>query len=188
MHNLLQEYIPHAPNIGLYVAPHIPARLLENATADYAPEVDPDQVTALYDATLMGSAKDGALFLDDRCVVQNHDLEAAQLIRYDDLVGVEVKRRFFGFGGAKVSVDVDQGRATVTHTIDFSAHKRAAQYVARALQEAMLGTGRREVAASESGAIGEVTDIAAVRSALQELVDEGRLTSDDFDRLMDQLA
>lgn len=187
MHDVLQEYIPHAPNIGLHVAPNIPARLVENAISDYAPEIDREEVIALYDATLMGSAKDGALFLDDRCVVQNHDLEAAQLIRYDDIVGVEVERRFFGFGGARVSVDVNQGRATVTHTIDFSGQKRAAPYVARALQEVMLSTGRREVGSVPFEGSREGTDVDAVRAALQRLVDDGRLVAEDFERLMDRL-
>jgi hypothetical protein len=187
MRAVLQEYIPHAPNIGLHVAPHIPSRLLENACADYAPEVQAAQVIVLYDATLLGSAKDGALFLDDRCVVQNHDLESTQLIRYEDIVGVEERSKWFGLGGAEVSIDVNQGRATVTHSIDFSGNKEAAPYVVRALQEAMLRAGRREEGRDDANGGPPETDVSAVRAALQQLFEEGRLTREDFERLVKQL-
>lgn len=187
MRDVLQEYIPHAPNLGLHVAPNIPATLLENACSDYAPEVEAEEVVVLFDATLLGSAKDGALFLEDRCIVQNHDLESAQLIRYEDIVGVEEHRRWFGLGGAQVSIDVNRGRATVSHTIDFSAHKQAAPYAVRALEETMIRSGRRDVVEPEAEDPSPETDVRAVRVALEDLVDEGHLASKDFEWIIDWL-
>jgi len=105
---------------------------------DYAHTVQRHEVIALYDATLFGSAKDGAVFMADRIVFQNTDLQPAQEMRYNDIVNVTSKRRFLG--GSKVVVDLNAGHATVTHTIDFSGKGDAAQYVARFLHEAMLST------------------------------------------------
>ena len=66
MNDLVRDLIPHAPQMGLYVGPDIPADKRRNALQDYADEMTPDEVLALYDATLMGNAKDGALFASDR--------------------------------------------------------------------------------------------------------------------------
>ena len=68
MDALLRDYLPTAPDLGLYVAPDLPAAKLRAALADYAPEVDAADVIALYDATRLGSAKDGAAFLADDAV------------------------------------------------------------------------------------------------------------------------
>lgn len=133
MRNLIEEYIPHAPRLGLYRHPDIPDEKLSNALKDYAHAVARDEVLALYDATLFGSAKDGAVLTEDRIVFQNTDLQPAQEMRYDDIVRVVSKKRFLG--GYKVIVDHNQGHATVTHTIDFSGKGEAAQYVARFLHE-----------------------------------------------------
>ncbi|MEM6647720.1 MAG: hypothetical protein AAF730_15855, partial [Bacteroidota bacterium] len=65
MQNLIRELIPHAPQMRLYVAPQIPENKLQNALGDYAPSLAADTVLALFDATLMGSAKDGILFTED---------------------------------------------------------------------------------------------------------------------------
>ncbi len=136
MRDLIEEYIPHAPRIGLYRRPEIPSDKLTNALKDYAHTVGSDEVLALYDATLFGSAKDGAVFTADRIVFQNTDLQPGQEMRYDDIVNVASKKRFLG--GSKVVVDLNAGHATVTHTIDFSGKGAAAQFVARFLHEAML--------------------------------------------------
>ena len=136
MRDLIEQYIPHAPPIGLYRHPDIPGDKLENALGDYAHTVRSNEVVALYDATIFGSAKDGAVMTTDRIVFQNTDLQPAQEMNYDDIVNVASKKRFFG--GSKVVVDLNAGHATVTHTIDFSGKGDAAQYVARFLHEAML--------------------------------------------------
>lgn len=136
MRDLIEEYIPHAPRIGLYRHPEIPSDKLTNALEDYAHTVSSEEVLALYDATLFGSAKDGAVLTVDRIVFQNTDLQPAQEMRYDDIVNVASKKRFLG--GSKVVVDLNAGHATVTHTIDFSGKGEAAQYVARFLHEVML--------------------------------------------------
>ncbi len=136
MKELIERYIPNAPGLGLYVRPNIPDDKLRNALSDYAPAVRPAEVVALYDATLFGSAKDGAVFTEDRIVFQNTDLHPGQEMRYDDIVGVSSKKRLLG--GMKVLVDHNPGQATVTHTIDFSGKGEAAAYVVRFLQEVMM--------------------------------------------------
>lgn len=189
---LAYELLPHSPAIGLYVAPDIPERLLDNALGDYAKAVAGDEALALYDATLTGNAKDGAVFTADRFVYQNSDLSPAQEIRYDDIVGVKSKRKLLM--GKKVHVDVNRGRATVTSVVDFSGKPDAADHVARFLYEAMMysievGAGETDVAqaarwqAAPEPGLGE-TDVAAVREALEGLVTRGRLSPRDRDAML----
>jgi hypothetical protein len=189
MEALLREYLPHAPNVGLYLAPEIPAEKLRAALSDYGAGVRPGEVLALYDATRLGSGKDGALFLADRFVFQNHDLQPAQTIRYDDVVRVEAKRLLLG--GRKVEVDVNRGRATVTEALDFSGQPGAAEFVERFLREAMLAStaperapalGDRRGGRTEAG-----SDVEAVARALDRLKAQGALASSDHLRLLDLL-
>jgi hypothetical protein len=183
MESLIREFLPTAPDLGLFVAPDIPARKLEAALADYAPEVRAADVLALYDATRLGSAKDGALFLADRFVYQNNDLQQPRAVRYEDIVGVRSKRKLLG--GRVVEVDLNRGRATFTETLDFSGQPDAAAFVERFLHEAMLRSARLEQDAPPPDA---GTDRAAVRAALDGLVRSGSLTTADRDRMLDALA
>lgn len=185
MTDLIREYLPHAPDMGLFVAPEIPDRKLIAALGDYATGVEPDDVLALYDATRLGSAKDGAVFLADRVVFQNNDLQTPRPIRYEDIVGVRAKRKLLG--GRSVDVDLNRGRATVTETIDFSGQPAAAEYVERFLSEAMLRSVRRHTDAP-LGAPSGGTDHRAVVDALDQLVKLGRLSVDDRQRMLDALA
>lgn len=180
MDALLREYLPTAPDLGLYVAPDIPSAKLRAAIADYAPDVAPGEVVALYDATRLGSAKDGALFLADRLVFQNNDLQPARTIRYEDIVGVRSKRKLLG--GREIQIDLNRARATVTETLDFSGQPGAAEYVERFLQQA-LAQGARTPSAPPRG----TTDRAAVEAALDRLVAAGRLADADRQRLLDAL-
>ena len=182
LERLLREYLPTAPDLGLYVRPDIPEGKLRAAIADYAPDVDPGGVVALYDATRLGSAKDGALFLADRVVFQNNDLQAARVVRYEDVVGVRSKRKLLG--GREVEIDLNRGRATVTETLDFSGQPGAAEYVERALQQ-ILAQGVRPAppAAPVNG-----TDRRAVAEALDRLVALGRLSAEDRERMLDALG
>jgi hypothetical protein len=185
MNDLVRDLIPHAPQMGLYVGPDIPADKRRNALQDYADEMTPDEVLALYDATLMGNAKDGALFASDRFVFQNSDLESAQTVRYRDLVGVTVKRRLLG--GRKIRLDVNRGRATFQLTMDFSGSTEAAEYVARFLDEAMHQSAAADMASpGPAGATqgDEETDVDAVRAALNDLRDRGQLAEADYRRLL----
>jgi hypothetical protein len=179
MKNLIQDRLPHAPHIGLFVAPHIPETRLQNALSDYGHHVTAAEVLALYDATLSGNAKDGAIFARDRFVFQNTDLEAPQTIRYRDLVGVEANARWMGLGGKKIDLTVNRGRATFDLTMDFSGQPAAAEHVAVFLETAMLHD------LSESTETG--TDIPAVRDALQRLHKEGKLSEADLERLLNVL-
>jgi len=187
MRALIERYIPHAPGLGLYVRPNIPADKLHNALSDYARGVRSDEVVALYDATLLGSAKDGAVFTEDRIVFQNTDLHPAQEMRYDDIVGVSSKKRLLG--GMKVLVDHNPGQATVTHTIDFSGKGEAAAYVARFLHEAMMaesGAGIEEPE-SEEPSHESATDRVSVEAALAGLIATGRLSRSDYDKMIGAL-
>ncbi len=178
MTSLLREYLPTAPDLGLYTAPDIPPSKLRAALADYAPEVEAADVLALYDATRLGSAKDGAVFLADRMVFQNNDLQPARTIRYGDIVGIRSKRKLLG--GREIHIDLNRARATVTETLDFSGQPGAAEYVERFLQQALaLGVVPTE-SASE-------TDRRAVEAALDQLVAVGALAGADRQRMMDAL-
>lgn len=185
MKKLIEEYLPNAPKIGLYVGDNIPASKLRNALSDYARSVEAGDVLALYDATLLGSGKDGAVFLEDGFVYQNSDLDPPQTVRYDDIVLVNTRRRLLG--GRLIVLDVNSGSATVSHTLDFSGHPEAADYVARFLHEAMLlsaGSGARMPSTRHSAS---GSDVDAVHAALAALRDQGSLTEDDFRRMIDAL-
>ena len=181
MDALLRDYLPTAPDLGLYVAPDLPAAKLRAALADYAPEVDAADVIALYDATRLGSAKDGAVFLADRLVFQNNDLQPARTIRYEDVVGVRAKRKLLG--GREVQIDLNRGRATVTETLDFSGQPGAAEFVERFLQQ-VLALGGGPPAAPPADPTAEGTDRRAVEAALDQLLRLGRLTEADRARML----
>ena len=173
MERLLTLHIPHAPKLGLYVRPSIPAKLVRNAIRDYASDVSEASVFALYDNTWLGNAKDGVVFTSDYLVFQNSNLDKPQQIRYRDIVYATIERK--RLGGAVLHLDVNAGQATITEAIDFGAHPKALGYVKTFVDEAM-------VAADEETAIS--SNWAAVREALGQLRDAGELTTVDFDRLM----
>lgn len=50
----------------VYISPDIPEKKLNNAIAAIAPNVDPNYVLAVVDTTLLGSAKDGIVFVGDK--------------------------------------------------------------------------------------------------------------------------
>ncbi len=175
---LLREYLPNAPDLGLFVAPDIPADKVRAAISDYAPEVASGDVLALYDATRLGSAKDGALFLADRMVFQNNDLQSPRTIRYEDIVGVRTKRQLLG--GKRIELEVNRARATITETLDFSAQGGAAEFVERFLRETMLRGGAPPIAPEASGE----TDADAVAVALDHLVADGALTPEDREKML----
>lgn len=155
--------------MGLYVAPRIPSEKLHNARASYAGDVEAEDVLALYDATLIGNAKDGAVLTDDRLVFQNHGMDPVHVVAYDDVVRVDQKRRLLG--GRRVSLQVNRGRATFDLMLDFSGRPDAAEYVARFLKEAMLHPGGGP--ASSPGTA--PSDRERVHAALASLHDEGVL-------------
>ncbi len=180
MKALLRDRLPHAPQMGLFVTPNIPAGRLNNALSDYATEVGRDEVLALYDATLSGTGSDGAVFTRDRFVFQNNNLQSTQTVRYPDLVGVEERSRWLGLGGKVVDLTVNRGRATFELTMDFSGAPDAASYVADFLDTAMVEDIDFTPAAEP-----DATDVAAVRDALQRLRAEQKLTEADYQRLLD---
>lgn len=185
MQALLYDLIPHAPKMGLYVGDQIPPAKLQHALRDYAPDVRAEDVLALYDATLMGSAKDGALFTADRVVFQNSDLEPTEIVEYRHIVRVTEKRKLIS--GKKVFIDVNRGRATVSVTMDFSGKPGAAQFVARFLHEAMHRSIDEEWR-EESTDAPPRTDLRAVQNALLSLRDDGKLTPEDYERLINALT
>ena len=179
MEDLLRDRLPHAPQMGLFVVPDLPAGRLDNALSDYARDVKRDEVLALYDATLSGTGGDGAVFARDRFVFQNNNLQATQTVRYSDLVGVKAESRWLGLGGKLVTLTVNRGRATFELSMDFSGAPEAASYVATFLDAAMVEDIDFTPAAEP-----DATDVTAVRDALQRLRTEQKLTEVDFSRLM----
>ena len=179
MEDLLRDRLPHAPQMGLFVVPDLPADRLDNALSDYARDVKRDEVLALYDATLSGTGGDGAVFARDRFVFQNNNLQATQTVRYSDLVGVKAESRWLGLGGKLVTLMVNRGRATFELSMDFSGAPEAASYVATFLDAAMVEDIDFTPAAEP-----DATDVTAVRDALQGLRTEQKLTEVDFSRLM----
>ncbi len=173
MVDLIRELIPHAPNLGLYLAPHIPSRKLNNAIKDYAPSLRPAEVVALFDATRMGSAKDGILLAASHMVFQNSDLEAPQEVYYEEIVQVERKTGLLK--GARIAVHVNRGRATFPVELNLAAKPKAAEFVYRLLHEVML----RPPATSAVN-----TDWDAVVAALRKLRDKGALTETDYGRIL----
>ncbi len=139
MEKLLKDFFPHAPNLGIYVDPHIPAKLLYNATTDYAPEMDPEKVVVLLDLTLLKNARDGALLGLDRMVFQCTDFERPHVVPYRDIVGVAAK---VGFFACKLILSVNSGRATYEAAIDFSARgRKTLGYFQRFFEEVQLMPG-----------------------------------------------
>lgn len=184
MKRLVETLIPHDPGLGLYVAPRIPREKVRNALHDYAEDVSESEVLALYDATWMDNAKDGAVFTADRLVFQNNDFSPTQDVRYADIVGVEEKRKLIG--GRSIILQVNRGRATFDLTLDFSGRPRACKYVVAFLQEAMthfLDEVVQEggVEADACSGDGDVpTDPAEVCAALDALHMRGVLSSSDL--------
>jgi len=185
MEDLIQNRIPHAPQMGLFVRPDIPENRLSNAIRDYAQHVAAGDVVALYDATLSGNGKDGAVFTTDRFVFQNTDLEAPQTVRYRDLIEVDSKRRWLGLGGKKVELTINRGRATFDLVMDFSGQPDAADYVADFLHEAVIRDVQLGSTPSESSS--SRTNRTAVRDALARLRERGDLTDEDMQRMLDVL-
>lgn len=202
------DLIPHAPHVGLYVAPHIPQNKLGNALEDYAKTLSRAEVIALFDATLMGSAKDGAVFARDRMIFQNNDLQPVHEVQYEDIVQIDARRKLIG--GRKVLLTVNRGRATFEIEMDFSGKPQAADFVLRFLREAMLHPGTIGAdgdveAQSGSSALGSDaaaertpgnaadygtaegasgTDAEAVSRTLQDLRDRGLLSPADYDAMI----
>lgn len=187
MKDLIHELLPHAPQMGLYVSPNIPEHLVQNALGDYGGEMEPDEVVALYDATLMGNAKDGAVFAIDRFVFQNNKLHHPQVVRYEDLVRVDKKRSLLK--GAKILLEVNRGRATFDLELDCSGKPKASEFLYRFLHEAMMRPMTQpeveEAQPGERTAAG--TDLAALRKALDKLRTQGLLAVEDYERIIEMV-
>lgn len=173
---LIRQLIPHAPHIGLHLAPDIPDRKLDRALRQFGRDIDRADVIALYDATRLGTGGDGVLFTAYGVSFQNSILQPVQTVRYADIVGTKTGRRLLG--GRYIEIQVNRGRATIPLRIDFSARPAAAEYVARLLSDAMLVESRSPTPG---------TDVERVARELRKLVDRGVLTESDMKRMLDAL-
>ncbi len=173
MRSLIEDLIPHAPDIGLYVAPEIPQKRLRGATRDYAKDIHAEDIIALYDGTFLGNGKDGAVFLSDRFIFQNSDLEPSQTIHYRDIVFVESRRS--KLRGASIHMEINRGRATFPVKLDLSKHPKSLPYIEKLLRKLMVAPEPSPV---------QGTNWTTVSDALQHLVAEGHLSESDFQRLI----
>ena len=173
MRTLIKDLLPHAPKIGLYVAPEIPPKRLKGATRDYAKDAHPEDILALYDGTFLGNGKDGAVFLEDRLIFQNSDLESSQTVCYRDIIFIESSRS--KLRGAHIMMEVNRGRAIFSVKLDLSRHPRSTEYIEQFLRNVML---------LPDPSNSEETDWAAVSRALDRLRSDGSLTEVDYERLM----
>lgn len=169
MTELVGDLIPHAPQMGLYVAPQIPPDLLRNAVESFGNGAKPDAVLALFDNSIFGNARDGVLLKADGIVFKKSGQQAHE-VRYEDITHVDKKK---GFLSKALHLDVNRGRATFTVTIDVSNNAEALDYLYRFLQEAML----------QPVPVG-ATDWEAVQQALLALRCRGLLRHEDYDRLL----
>lgn len=185
MKDLIHELIPHAPHLGLYVSPNIPEKLVHNALHDFARSMEREDVVALFDATMLGNGKDGAVFAIDRFIFQNNDLEPAHEVHYEDLVDVDKKRGFFK--GAKVLMQINRGQATFELALDVSARPKALEFLYRFLHEAMLRPVAKVEPSPDGARTAAGSDIHAVEQALGKLRAQGLLALPDYNRLMEAL-
>ncbi|MCY4224203.1 MAG: hypothetical protein OXF06_05145 [Bacteroidetes bacterium] len=176
MRSLIQDLLPHAPKIGLFVTPDIPQKRLKGATRDYAKDAHPEDIIALYDGTFLGNGRDGAVFLDDRLIFQNSDLEPSQTILYRDIVFIESRQS--RIRGTHIEMEINRGRATFSVKLNLAKHPQSLEYIEKLLQKLMLAPDSHD---SES------TDWSAVTQALDRLRISGQLTESDFKRLMSVL-
>ncbi len=173
MRSLVQELLPHAPKIGLFVTPEIPSKRLKGATKDYAKKIHPEDIIALYDGTFLGNGRDGAIFLEDRFVFQNSDIESAQTIRYCDIVFVESHQSMMR--GSYINIEVNRGRATFSVKLDLSKHPGSMKYIEKLFQKLMIVPESTDA---------QQTDWDAVIGALDVLHAKGQLTESDHQRLI----
>lgn len=150
---LVRERLPHAPQMGLYVAPDIPEAKLRAARSAYGSGLD-EPALALYDATRFGTGRSGALFGAHRFCFQNL-IETPQHVAYTDLVGIDTRKSLLG--GRRLVLVINRARATFEHEMDFSARAEALPYVEAFLREALVhplaaSPARRETGASAPAA------------------------------------
>ncbi len=137
----IQEFIPHAPQHGLYVEPDIPANKLRAAMGSYGEPLGGERVLALYDATRFGTGKSGALFTATAFCFQNL-VETPQRVAYTDLIRVSAKKTLLG--GRRLVLVINRARATFEFELDFDARAEALPYVERFLQHAIARSADEE--------------------------------------------
>jgi hypothetical protein len=177
MRDLVQRLLPHAPDLNLFVAPHIPAKRIEGAMSAYGQTLG-EEPLALFDATLLGNGRSGLLFGATALALQN-GVETPQRVAYRDLIdAAESGNRLFG---KKVALTVNRGKATFEATADFSASAGAAEHVVRFLKAAIAQSADAEFGApellKENDALGDAVErvVQAARA--------GALSSDQMERL-----
>lgn len=143
MEELLREFLPHAPQLGLYLAPDIPDTKLRAALSSFG-EVLKEAPLALYDATRFGTGRSGALFGPAHFCFQNL-IEAPQRVAYTDLIRIEPKKSLLG--GRRLVLTINRARATFEHELDFSARADALPYIERFLKRALAVSSDAEAAA-----------------------------------------
>ncbi len=185
MRDLIHRLLPHAPEVDLFVAPHIPEKRLSGATSAYAQTLGEGPL-AIYDATILGNGRSGMSFGATAFAFQNN-IETPQRIAYRDLIKAEATgTKFFG---RKLKLTINRGQATFDTNVDFSANADAADHVARFLQAAIAQSADAEFGITEPIAddSGSGEDAAAVERVI-DASEAGRLTSRQVERLIEAVT
>ncbi len=179
MESTVRQYLPHAPQMGLYVAPGIPPKLLAAARKAFGGALGEDAL-ALYDATRLGTARDGALFGATAFCFQNL-IEAPQRVAYTSLIRVWPEKKLLS--GASLHMEVNRARALFTLQMDFSARGDALPYVQRFLEAAIAHSTDRELEVEETGEAPADASADAALDLLEKAAGAGTLTAAQQARL-----
>ncbi len=176
---IIAAHLPHAPDLHLYRAPHIPAGMRSRAARSYGFGAKSAEVLALFDHTMLGTAGDGILFTRTFLGYDNGFGRGKGRVPYTDLITVREENAFFS---KRLIVVANADRAAVEHTLAVTGESRARPYLIATLTALIdagisLGTSSPAPALSENEARDEVVQLL---TDLGRLRDAGVLTASEF--------
>ena len=89
MISLLNKYKSLAAWNKFYLSEDIPDKKLKNAISKYAHDVDKTKIIALYDTTILGSAKEGFIFTETE-IYYSKAMSNRRKLKYANIVDVKV--------------------------------------------------------------------------------------------------
>ena len=118
INRLLDRYLPHNPSGGWYRSPDIPEKKLNNALARYAGAAGGENVLALADGTIWGSAKEGVVLTDRACYC--HTIDGEFTLPWSEIAKAT---RIGGFPGYSLTVSTHSGSEYRISTCCFDAQQ-----------------------------------------------------------------